>query len=241
MALLSQILAASTVRGEKGPTATVDVGTLTTLNPNQNPSITNTGSTGSALFSFGLPRAASVAMHATPMLVGNPNSNPSITNSGTNGDVVLQMSMPRAPVVSLGTVANATSGQSGNVTATTSGAGDVAFNFVVPQGLIWRSTWSSSTTYYPRDAVQWLGSAYVCILQTTNNVPPNATYWSLFATSGAVGATGGGSDQIFWENGKTVTTAYTVGANSNMTSSGPITISEGITITIASGGEWSIV
>lgn len=241
MALLSQILAASTVRGEKGPTATVDVGTLTVLNPNQSPTITNTGSTGSALFSFGLPAAASVTMHATPMLVGNPNSNPAVTNSGTNGNVVLQMTMPRAPVVSLGTVTNATSGQTGNVTATTSGAGDVAFNFVVPQGLIWRGTWSSATTYYPRDAVQWLGTAYVCILQSTNNTPPNATYWSLFAQSGAVGATGGGADQIFWENGKTVTSNYTIPAASNMSSSGPITISEGITITVSSGAEWSIV
>jgi hypothetical protein len=241
MALLSQILAASTVRGEKGPTATVDIGSVTTLNPNQTPTVANEGSTGSALFSFGLPRTASVSMHATPMLVGNPNSNPAVVNSGTGGDVVLQMTMPRAPVVSLGSVANATSGQTGNVTSTTSGAGDVAFNFVVPQGLIWRGTWNSATTYYPRDAVQYLGSAYICILESTNNAPPNDTYWSLFATSGAVGATGGGSDQIFWENGKTITTSYTVAGTVNMSSSGTITIQEGVTVTVADGGEWSIV
>jgi hypothetical protein len=241
MALLSEILAASTVRGERGPTASIDAGTVTVLNPNQTPTITNSGTTGFAVIDFGIPRAASASLNATPMLVGNPNSNPSMTNSGSGGDLVLQMTMPRAPVVSLGTVANATSGQSGNVTSTTSGAGDVAFNFVVPQGLVWRSTWDSGTTYYPKDAVQYLGSAYVCILESTNNAPPNVTYWSLFATSGSVGATGGGSDQIFWENGKNITTSYTVAGTVNMSSSGTITIQEGVTVTVDDGGEWSIV
>jgi hypothetical protein len=241
MALLSQILGASTVRGEKGPTGTVVLGSTTVINPSVNPSVINTGTLGAAEFNFSLPRAPSLAMNATPMLVGNPNSNPSVTNSGSGGDVVLQMTMPRAPVVSLGSVANATSGQSGNVTSTTSGAGDVAFNFVVPQGLVWRTTWNSGTTYYPRDAVQYLGSAYVCILESTNNAPPNVTYWSLFATSGSVGATGGGSDQIFWENGKNITTSYTVAGTVNMSSSGTITIQEGVTVTVADGGEWSIV
>lgn len=241
MALLSQILAASTVRGEKGPTATVDLGTVTVLNPNQNPTITNTGSTGSALFSFGIPAAPSVTMHATPMLVGNPNSNPAISNSGTGGNVVLQMTMPRAPVVSLGSVSVATSGQNGTVTATTSGAGDVAFNFVVPRGIVWRSGYNGATTYYVNDAVTYLGTAYVCILESTGNLPTNATYWSLFASSGSAGATGGGSDQIFWENDKTVTTSYTMTTNKNAVTAGPITINNGVTVTIPDGSTWTVV
>jgi hypothetical protein len=141
----------------------------------------------------------------------------------------------------LGTVTLAASGQEGTVTSTTSGAGDVAFNFVVPPGIVWRSTWLAGTTYYVRDAVQYLGSAYVCIATSTGNAPPNATYWSLLATSGAVGASGGGADAIFWENDKIITTNYTVTATTNAVSSGTITISDGVTVTIADGGEWSIV
>lgn len=241
MALLSQVLAASIVRGEKGPTATVDLGTVTVLNPNQNPTVSNTGSTGAALFSFGIPSAPTVTMHTTPMLVGNPNSNPSVANSGTGGNVVLQMTMPRAPVVSLGSVSVATSGQSGTVTATTSGAGDVAFNFVVPRGIVWKTAYDGATTYYANDAVSYLGTAYVCIATTTGNLPTNATYWSVFASSGSAGATGGGSDQIFWENGKTVTTSYTMTTNKNAVTAGPITINNGVTVTIPDGSTWTVV
>lgn len=55
------------------------------------------------------------------------------------------------------------------------------------------------------------------------------------------GAKGGGSDQIFFENGQTVTTDYTVSATTNAMSAGPIAINSGITVTITSGGNWSIV
>jgi hypothetical protein len=56
--------------------------------------------------------------------------------------------------------------------------------------LTWRGAWSAATTYAVNDAVQSGGSAYVCIAGNTNQVPPNATYWSLMAQSGAQGAAG---------------------------------------------------
>ena len=61
----------------------------------------------------------------------------------------------------------------------------------------------------------------------------------------AAGAGGGGSDKIFWENGQTVTTSYQIGddfgAACNAMSAGPITINDGVTVTIASGETWTIV
>ena len=57
----------------------------------------------------------------------------------------------------------------------------------------------------------------------------------------AAGATGGGSDKIFWENGQTVTTNYTITNNYNAMSAGPITINSGITVTIGTGENWTIV
>ena len=61
----------------------------------------------------------------------------------------------------------------------------------------------------------------------------------------AAGATGGGTNKIFWENGQTVTTNYTVGttfgAACNALSAGPITINSGVTVTIDSGDFWTIV
>ena len=57
----------------------------------------------------------------------------------------------------------------------------------------------------------------------------------------AAGATGGGSDKIFWENGQTVTTNYTITNNHNAMSAGPITINNGIVVTIGTGENWTIV
>ena len=55
------------------------------------------------------------------------------------------------------------------------------------------------------------------------------------------GATGGGSDDIFVENGQTVTTNYTLSTGKNALSAGPITINSGITVTVPSGQVWTIV
>ncbi len=57
----------------------------------------------------------------------------------------------------------------------------------------------------------------------------------------AAGATGGGSDKIFWENGQTVTANYTITNNQNAMSAGPITINNGIAVTIGTGENWTIV
>ena len=55
------------------------------------------------------------------------------------------------------------------------------------------------------------------------------------------GATGGGSDQVFIENGQTVTTNYTLTTNKNAVSAGPVTVNSGVTVTIPSGASWVIV
>ena len=55
------------------------------------------------------------------------------------------------------------------------------------------------------------------------------------------GATGGGTDKIFYENGQTVTTNYTITNNTNAMSAGPVTINSGIAVTIGTGENWTIV
>ena len=57
----------------------------------------------------------------------------------------------------------------------------------------------------------------------------------------AAGATGAGSDKIFWENGQTVTGNYTITNNQNAMSAGPITINNSVTVTIGDGETWTIV
>jgi len=55
------------------------------------------------------------------------------------------------------------------------------------------------------------------------------------------GATGAGGDQIFVENGVTVTANYTLSTNKNAMSVGPITINSGVTVTVPSGQRWVVL
>ena len=60
-------------------------------------------------------------------------------------------------------------------------------------------------------------------------------------SSGGDGAVGGGTDAVFYENDTNVTTDYTISTGKNAVSAGPITIDNGITVTVPVGSEWSIV
>ena len=60
---------------------------------------------------------------------------------------------------------------------------------------------------------------------------------------GAVGggATGPGTDSVFWENDQTVSDDYTITNNKNAGSFGPITVAAGKTVTVGAGEVWTVV
>ncbi len=57
---------------------------------------------------------------------------------------------------------------------------------------------------------------------------------SFTAVGGGAGATGGGSDEVFFESDQTVTTSYTLTSNKHAHTVSP-TINSGVTITVPSG------
>ena len=61
------------------------------------------------------------------------------------------------------------------------------------------------------------------------------------SSGGGAGAVGGGSDEIFYENGQNVTTDYTITDGKNAMSAGPITVNSGVTVTVGSGETWTVV
>jgi len=65
-----------------------------------------------------------------------------------------------------------------------------------------------------------------------------AAYWD---AAGGAGAVGGGTDKVFYEHDITITTNYTIGTNKNAMTAGPITINNGVTVTVPSGSVWSII
>lgn len=65
----------------------------------------------------------------------------------------------------------------------------------------------------------------------------NGTAWG----SVGGGATGGGSDDVFIENGQTVNSSYTITSGKNAGTFGPVTIASGVTVTVPSGSVWTII
>jgi hypothetical protein len=57
----------------------------------------------------------------------------------------------------------------------------------------------------------------------------------------AKGPVGGGSDSLFYENGQTMTTNYTIPATKNAMSTGPITINSGVTLTVDTGARYVVI
>jgi len=53
--------------------------------------------------------------------------------------------------------------------------------------------------------------------------------------------TGGGTEKIFFNNENSVDVDYTIPANTNSVSAGPITIASGITVTVGATSNWVIV
>ena len=55
------------------------------------------------------------------------------------------------------------------------------------------------------------------------------------------GAGGSGGDAVFYENDTNVTTNHSVSSGKNAMSAGPITINNGVTVTVPNGSVWTVV
>jgi hypothetical protein len=55
------------------------------------------------------------------------------------------------------------------------------------------------------------------------------------------GSLGGAQSGAFYLNNTSITSNYTIPANTNAMSAGPITIADGVTVTISDGSSWTVV
>lgn len=55
------------------------------------------------------------------------------------------------------------------------------------------------------------------------------------------GATGGGGDQVFYENDQVVSNDYTIESNKNAMTAGPIEVDNGVTVTVSDGARWVVL
>jgi hypothetical protein len=137
-------------------------------------------------------------------------------------------------------------------------AGDLYFNTSIDQMYVYTGTIWESVSISPSSVVQKTsptGSAIVPTgLESQRDAVPFAGYFR-FNTDvskfegynglawGSVGggATGGGADEIFIQNGQIVTTNYTIPADKNAMSTGPVTINSGVTVTVSTGARYVVI
>ena len=113
---------------------------------------------------------------------------------------------------------------------------------------VWGSLISDSGVSYVQNSGTWginvTGSAAtlsgltatVAELNYTDGVTSNIQ--TQLNTKGPVG---GGSNAVFYENDQTVTANYTIPANKNAMSTGPITVNSGVTVTVSSGARYVVI
>lgn len=168
--------------------------------------------------------ARSIAVSGTGLTItngdgvsGNPTVASNATSSGTTSGTIIARGTNGDFTAGTATLTGLT--YSGNIDTTSTGYLDL------PAG---------STAQRPGTA----SSGMVRFNSTLSQFEGyNGTSWGQLGG----GATGGGSDTVFIENGQTVTTNYTLTTNKNAVSAGPIVIDSGITVTIPSNSNWVIV
>jgi hypothetical protein len=170
----------------------------------------------------GTVTARSIAASGTGLSVTNADGvsgNPTVTSNATSANTVSTIvARDGSGNFSAGTLTLTSFSYTGSPTSTSTGA------FQVPFGTTGqRPTAATGQVRFNSTLTQFEGY--------------NGTAWGKIGG----GATGGGSDDVFIENGQTVTTNYTLTAGKNAVSAGPITVNSGITVTVPSGASWSIV
>jgi len=97
------------------------------------------------------------------------------------------------------------------------------------------------TTFPPTD---YTGRVWCSITVVDSTNPTAPLVWSnpgVFSGAGAGGATGGGTNQVFFENDTNVTDNYEITTGRNAMSAGPITVDSGVVVTVPVGSVWTIV
>ena len=138
-----------------------------------------------------------------------------------------------------------TSTTDGNIQLAANGTGVVEIRGNTNSGAIVLNCESNSHGVTIQGPAHSAAATYTLTLPTGL---PAVTGNALISTTGGVlswgtagGASGGGTNQVFYENDQSVTTDYSIGTNKNAMSAGPITIDSGATVTVPSGSTWTIV
>lgn len=133
-----------------------------------------TGNTGAA---------ATIAVGSTT--TGVAGSSAAVTNSGTSSAAIFDFAIPRGDKGETGdTGSQGIQGIQGiqGVKGDTGNTGSQG-----PEGLVWEGAYNALTAYTVDDAVSYSGSSYICIQNSTGNLPTDTDYWEVLASKGLDG------------------------------------------------------
>lgn len=169
----------------------------------------------------------------------------SVTNTGT-GDNVLATSptliTPALGTPSSGVVTNLTGTASININGTVGATTANTGNFTtVTASADSAFTSTGALTISKGTVAERPGTPAAGMLRFNDDTDEfegyNGTVWA----SVGGGATGGGSDAVFFENDQVVTANYTIPSTKNAMTTGPITVDAGVTVTVSSGARWVVL
>lgn len=155
--------------------------------------------------------------------------------TGVSGTVALTLSEYQKLSIVFGTDVNTPAVLTANIVYTIpAGSGGVGGQWVVYNN----TTGLFTITIAPASGT---GSSVVLPQGVRSLIYSDGTNINFITNGGNAVPTGGGTDAIFYNNGKTVTSDYTIPTSQNSGTFGPITINTGVTVTVPSGSTWSIV
>lgn len=131
---LTDLSGAQGFKGEKGDTATIKIGTITTLSPASKATVSNVGTDNDAVFNFGLPQG--IDGKAATVKVGTVETTNDdtavVSNSGSTSDAIFDFKIPQGKpaTITIGTVVSGSSPSVENVGTNN----DAIFNFVLEKG-----------------------------------------------------------------------------------------------------------
>lgn len=212
--------------GAQGTAATIAVGTVTPLSAGSTPTVTNAGTSGAAIFNFGIPAGATGATGSTgstgtagtaatiavgSVTTGAAGSSATIVNAGTTSAAVFNFSIPQGATGAQGTAGtNGAAGPNQVTTATTTtftsllkGNGSTVAqavagtDYVLPSGSITGQAGTVAT-------ISGLISA-----GTNITITGSGTSASPYVLTGAAGGSGSGVTAFTVNNGITASVAGT--------------------------------
>lgn len=127
--------------GEDGEAATIDVGTVITVEPDEPAVITNTGTPNEAIFDFEIPRgqdgeSATIEVGSVTSVISSKP--PKVINVGSDKDAIFNFEIPvgadgKSATLNVGTVTTVDSNESATITNTGTDSNAI-FNFEIPKG-----------------------------------------------------------------------------------------------------------